>query len=109
MAVFCCAVALTVAAVPAREVSGVKMPEVVSVAGRDLRLNGMGVRKMHLFFEVYVVGLYLEKPTTEARAAITTSRNAFSTMRSTRSSVPIWLWRNCRRTAIQNLAKSRRV
>jgi hypothetical protein len=38
-----------------------------------------------------------------------TSRNAFSTMRSTRSSVPIWLWRNCRRTAIQNLAKSRRV
>jgi hypothetical protein len=72
MAVFCCAVALSAAAVPERAVSGVRMPEVVSVAGRDLRLNGMGMRKMHIFFEVYVVGLYLEKPTNDARAAITT-------------------------------------
>ena len=53
-------------------VSGVSMPEVVSVAGRELRLNGMGVRRAKIFFEVYVVGLYLEKPTTDARAAIAT-------------------------------------
>lgn len=72
MAVFCCAVALSAAAVPVRAVSGVKMPDVVSVAGRDLRLNGMGMRKADIFFKVYVVGLYLEKPTTDARAAITT-------------------------------------
>lgn len=52
-----CAVALSTAAVPVREVSGVGMPETVSVAGKDLRLNGMGMRKVHLFFEVYVVGL----------------------------------------------------
>jgi len=71
-AAFCCVVALSVAAVHAREVSGVSMPEVVSVAGRELRLNGMGVRRAKIFFEVYVVGLYLEKPTTDARAAIAT-------------------------------------
>lgn len=47
------------------------MPEVVSVAGKSLRLNGMGLVK-EIFFKVYVVGLYLEKPTTDARAAITT-------------------------------------
>jgi hypothetical protein len=72
MAVFCCAVALSAAAVPERAVSGVRMPEVVSVAGKDLRLNGMGLRKMHVFFDVYVVGLYLETPTTDAQSAITT-------------------------------------
>ncbi len=70
-AALCCAVALNVAAVHAREVSGVSMPEVVSVAGRELRLNGMGVRK-RVFSKVYVVGLFLERPTTNARAAITT-------------------------------------
>ncbi len=72
MVVLCCPAALSAPAVLVREVSGVTMPEVVSVAGRDLRLNGMGMRKVHIFFEVYVVGLYLEKPTTDARAAIAT-------------------------------------
>ena len=69
---FCCAVALSATVVPAREVSGVSMPEVVSVEGRELRLNGMGVRKEKVFFKVYVIGLYLEKPTQDAQAAITT-------------------------------------
>jgi hypothetical protein len=45
---------------------------VTRVAGRELRLNGMGVLKKAIFFKVYVVGLYLEKPTTNARAALTT-------------------------------------
>ncbi|HOL70537.1 MAG TPA: chalcone isomerase family protein [Bryobacteraceae bacterium] len=68
---FWCAAALNAAAVEAREMSGVRMPEVVSVAGEELRLNGIGVRK-RLFSKVYVVGLYLERPTTDAWAAITT-------------------------------------
>ena len=72
MAVFSCAVARSAAAVPERVVSGVAMPEVISVAGKDLRLNGMGLRKMHILFDVYVVGLYLEKPTTDAQSAIKT-------------------------------------
>jgi len=71
-AAFCCALALNVAAVPEREVLGVRMPEVVSAAGLELRLNGMGVLKEKTFFTAYVVGLYLEKPTADARAAITT-------------------------------------
>jgi hypothetical protein len=63
--------ALSVAAVRGSEVSGVSIPEVVSVAGEQLRLNGMALVKK-VFFKVYVVGLYLEKQTTDARAAITT-------------------------------------
>jgi len=53
--------------VQAREVSGVTMPAAVSVEGRDLRLNGMGVRREKVFFKAYVIALYLEEPTTEAR------------------------------------------
>jgi hypothetical protein len=71
-AAICCVVALSTARVHAREVSGVRMPEEVSVAGKELRLNGMGVLKKAIFFKVYVVGLYLENPTTDPRAAITT-------------------------------------
>lgn len=70
--VFCCAAALSVAAVPVREVSGVNMPEVVRGDNKELRLNGMGLRKEKALFKVYVVALYLEQPTTDAQAAITT-------------------------------------
>lgn len=70
MAAFCCALTVAVTAVQAREVAGVSLPEVVSVAGKELRLNGMGVRRRAIFFKVYVVGLYLEQPTTDARVAI---------------------------------------
>ena len=66
MAVFCCTVARSAAAVPERVVFGVRMPEVISVAGKDLRLDSMGLRKMHILVDVYVVGLYLRKPTTDA-------------------------------------------
>ena len=69
-AAICCVVALSTARVHAREVSGVRMPEEVSVAGKELRLNGMGVLKKAIFFKVYVVGLYLKTPTTDAGVAI---------------------------------------
>ncbi|HUA82336.1 MAG TPA: chalcone isomerase family protein [Bryobacteraceae bacterium] len=69
---FCCAVALSVAADHVREASGRQMPRMVGVAGRELQLNGMGVAKGKVFFKVYVAGLYLEKPTADARSAITT-------------------------------------
>lgn len=72
VAAFCCAVALSVSAVDAREVSGVSMPQVVGIADKELRLNGMGVFKKKVFFTVYVAGLYLEKPTADAHVAITT-------------------------------------
>jgi hypothetical protein len=74
-AVFCCAAALSVAAVPVREVSGVNMPEVIrGDDNKDLRLNGIGLRKEKAFFKVYVIALYLERPTTDAQVAITTDQ-----------------------------------
>ena len=71
-ALFCCAAALSVHAACAAEVAGVTMPNVVSVAGVELRLNGIGVLKKAIFFKIYVAGLYLESPTSDARVAITT-------------------------------------
>lgn len=68
----CCAAALWATAAEARKVSGVTMRETVSIAGRELRLNGMGLSKQKMFFKVYVIGLYLERPTRDAREAITT-------------------------------------
>jgi chalcone isomerase-like protein len=43
----------------AGEAAGVKMPDSVTVEGKTLRLNGLGLRKKMLF-KVYVAGLYLE-------------------------------------------------
>ncbi len=70
-AAFCFASAMSAASVGTREVSGVKMREAVNVAGTELRLNGMGLRKEKVFFKAYVVGLYLEKPKRDALEAIT--------------------------------------
>lgn len=66
----CCALTLIVTMAHSGEVAGVSLPEVVSVAGKELRLNGRGVLKKAIFFKVYVVGLYLEEPTTDAQVAI---------------------------------------
>src|SRR5438067_9930660 len=53
----------------ARELAGVTMPDTASVAGKTLKLNGMGLRTKW-FFKVYVAGLYLENPTRSAEAAV---------------------------------------
>ena len=48
------------------EVAGVKFDDSVSVAGKDLKLNGAGLRTK-MIFKVYALGLYLpEKKTTVA-------------------------------------------
>jgi hypothetical protein len=73
MTSFCCAAALSGPA-GAREVSGVSVPSTASVADKKLTLNGAGVRKEMAFFKVYVVALYLERPTSDARAAITSDQ-----------------------------------
>jgi len=56
-------------ATSAREVAGVNLPDTVSAAGKTLVLNGAGLRT-RFFFKVYVIGLYLEKPTTDAGAVL---------------------------------------
>ncbi len=48
------------------------LPRVVQADGRVLALNGMGIGTK-ILVHVYVVGLYLEKKTTDARAAIKTN------------------------------------
>lgn len=71
-AVLCyCAAALGATSVQARELAGVTMPDTATAGGKELVLNGMGVGKKFIF-KVYVVGLYLAKPTKSAQVAITT-------------------------------------
>ena len=53
----------------AREVAGVALPDTSSAAGKALVLNGAGLRT-RFFFKVYVIGLYLERPATDAGAVL---------------------------------------
>jgi len=53
----------------ALELEGVDLPETLSLDGRELVLNGAGVRKK-FFFKLYVGSLYLEEKTQEADAVI---------------------------------------
>ena len=65
------AAAFTLASLPAaaREVAGVTSPETIKVGDKDLRLNGMGLRKK-AFFKVYVASLYVETVTKDANAIL---------------------------------------
>ncbi len=68
--------ALWLALVPAAragEVAGVKMPDTITVDGKVLRLNGMGLRKK-LIFQVYVAGLYLENQSKDPAGVITSDQ-----------------------------------
>jgi hypothetical protein len=56
----------------AKTVQGVTFPDTATVGGKTVTLNGMGVRVAYIFVKVYVAGLYLEKPTSDAQAAIQT-------------------------------------
>jgi hypothetical protein len=58
-------------AAAAGELKGVKMPDTVNVDGKELKLNGMGLRTK-AFFKVYVAGLYLETPSADTDKIIGT-------------------------------------
>ncbi len=64
-----------IAAVPtlAREVAGVTLPDTMTVDGKTLKLNGMGLRTK-VVFKVYVAGLYLEAPSNDAGAVISSDQ-----------------------------------
>ena len=55
------------------EVSGVTLPDTVAFEGKTLKLNGMGLRKK-VVFKVYVAGLYLETPTKDAAAVVSSDQ-----------------------------------
>ena len=64
-----CALALTVGNASAIEISGIKLPDQVTVAGKSLKLNGAGLRQATLLkVNVYAAGLYLEKPSGDGEA-----------------------------------------
>ena len=45
----------------AAEVSGVKFADTTKVAGKELQLNGLGIRYRAAIFKVYATGLYLQE------------------------------------------------
>jgi hypothetical protein len=56
-----------------KNVEGVKVPETATVEGKDLKLNGAGVRVKNVLFvgvNVYVAGLYLETPSNDPEKII---------------------------------------
>jgi len=57
----------------AREVAGVTLDETTRVAGKELRLQGAGLRKKALF-KVYVAGLYLEHPAASPEEAVSSDQ-----------------------------------
>lgn len=59
----------------AAEISGVKLPDQVTVQGKTLKLNGTGLRQATiLMFNVYAAGLYLENGMHEADAIATSDQ-----------------------------------
>ena len=64
--------ALTASVGLAADVAGVKMPDAETVDGKVLKLNGAGVRKKFLF-KVYAAGLYLQTPSKDAAAVLSSS------------------------------------
>lgn len=58
--------------VDAAEVAGVQLDPRVHVAGTELELNGAGLRRRFMA-DVYVIGLYVVRPTSSAEAVIDTA------------------------------------
>ncbi len=56
-----------------REVSGMQVPDSVSVAGRGLRLSGAAVQRKFVF-DVYAVAMWLERPTRNAGEAVSSEQ-----------------------------------
>jgi hypothetical protein len=73
-----CAAALAV------DVAGVDLPDTVTVNGKTLKLNGAGLRKKAIF-KVYVAALYVEQPTHDAAALLSSSQVKSMRLRMMRS------------------------
>jgi len=74
VAIFAMFLCLTTALpVLAKEVAGVSLPETTTVEEKTLKLNGAGLRKKAVF-KVYVAGLYLETPSRDAGAVISSDQ-----------------------------------
>lgn len=56
-----------------KEVGGVKFPDTVSVEGKELKLNGAGLRTKAIF-KVYAAGLYVETTSQDAAQVISSDQ-----------------------------------
>lgn len=65
-------VSFSVSPVFAMEVEGVSVPDMVKVDGKELALNGAGVRTK-FFFDIYVGSLYLSERATSAKQVVSGS------------------------------------
>jgi hypothetical protein len=64
---------LLAAGLSAVEIAGVKPADTVTVEGKTLKLNGAGLRTK-LMFKVYVASLYLETPSKDAAAIVSSDQ-----------------------------------
>jgi len=63
------ALALSCSNASAAEISGVKLPDQATVAGKSLKLNGAGLRQATILkINVYAAGLYLENSSNDGEA-----------------------------------------
>ncbi len=53
----------------AKEKEGIKLPDTITAEGKELKLNGMGLRT-RFFVKVYVAGLYTETPAKGAQQVL---------------------------------------
>jgi hypothetical protein len=60
-------------AAPAAEVGGVTFSETATAGGKDLVLNGVGLREK-LWIDVYVAGLYLERKTSDSQEVLSSAQ-----------------------------------
>jgi len=56
------------------EIAGVNVPDTETVEGKTLKLNGAGLRKKYVVAKVYVLGLYLETPSRDAAAILSSDQ-----------------------------------
>jgi hypothetical protein len=68
---FALVLVVTLAAIElgAASLNGVTLPDTVQVAGKNLVLNGLGLRTKYMV-KVYIAGLYLEQKSSDANAII---------------------------------------
>jgi hypothetical protein len=69
----CAAAGLAAWPAIAKDVAGVNVPDTVTVEGKTLKLNGAGMRKKFVI-KVYVGALYLETPSTDANAIVSSEQ-----------------------------------
>jgi hypothetical protein len=69
--IFAAVVLASLSAARAAELDGVSLPDTQLADGKQIRLNGIGLRTYSVFrIHIYVAGLYLEHPSDDAEAIL---------------------------------------